>query len=330
MNGQIPTPAQQIKQIQMQPHLHAVLQEVQQAQMGNVKRQSLIKEIESLDAAKPRRLLVYISNIGNFNSQIVPPHIVPLADALAQMGKAENLDLMIHTLGGSGDTAEKIVAMCRNHCSGEFRVIIPNMAKSAGTLIALGADKIVMGHCSEVGPTDPQIRVAVSNKDQFVSAWTFIHARDELVKKVNEAIANSEPPDAFLQQLATIDSVFVAHCEQLMEFAKKVGRKWITARLVKKPMPLKEAEKEADAVIAFLSDVKEHISHGRLILAGELREHCEPTLQIEELEEVDPLWQKLWQLYVRYEVFFMQPNPPGMPHKSVVIETSQVSFTINA
>jgi membrane-bound ClpP family serine protease len=48
------------------------------------------------------------------------------------------------------------------------------MAKSAGTLIALGADKIVMGHCSEVGPTDPQIRVAVSNKEQSVSAWTLI------------------------------------------------------------------------------------------------------------------------------------------------------------
>jgi ClpP class serine protease len=91
---------------------------------------------------------------------------------------------MIHTFGGSGDTAEKIVEMCRNHCLSEFRVIIPNMAKSAGTLIALGADKIVMGHCSEVGPTDPQIRILVGNAPQMVSAWTFIHARDELAKKL--------------------------------------------------------------------------------------------------------------------------------------------------
>lgn len=326
MNGQPstpPTPAQQIKQIQLQTHLQSVLQE------GNKIRQQLIKEIESLDA-KPRRLLVYVGNMANFNSQIAPPHTVPLADALAQIGKTENLDLMIHTMGGSGDTAEKIVEMCRNHCSGEFRVIIPNMAKSAGTLIALGADKIVMGHCSEAGPIDPQIRIMVSNCPQQVSAWTFVHARDELVEKYKEAVSKKENPDAYLQQLATIDPVFVAHCGQLMEFAKKVGRKWITARLVKKPMPLQEAEKEADAVIDFLSDVKEHISHGRLILAGELSAHCEPTLQIEELEEINPLWQKLWQLYVRYEVFFMQPNPHGMPAKGVVIETTEVSFTINA
>ena len=156
--------------------------------------------------------------------------------------------------------------------------------------------------------------------------------RNELVIKVNEALAKSEPPDAFLQQLATIDSVFVAHCEQLMEFAKKVGRKWITARLVSQSIPSAEAEKNADAVIDFLSNVEEHISHGRLILAGELKRNCEPTLQIEELEEINPIWQKLWELYVRYEVFFLLPAPPGIPGlKSIIIETSDgVSFTINA
>lgn len=192
MNTIMPTQAQQMKQMQMQPHLQSILQEIQQAQHGNKCRQDLIKEIEMLDAEKPRRLLVYISNMANYNSQIQPAHTVPLTDALAQIGRTERLDLLIHTPGGSGETAEKIVEMCRNHCSGEFRVIIPNMAKSAGTLIALGADKIVMGHCSEVGPIDPQIRITVNNSPQQVSAWTFIHARDELVKKFNEAIAKGE------------------------------------------------------------------------------------------------------------------------------------------
>jgi len=103
-----------------------------------------------------------------------------------------------------------------------------------------------------------------------------------------------------------------------MEFAKRVGRKWITGRLVSQSIPQIEAEKQADAVIAFLSNVEEHISHGRLILAGELKKNCEPALQIEELEETNPLWQKLWHLYVRYEVFFILPNPPGIPLKSVV------------
>ena len=322
------TPAQE-KQNQIQAHLQSILAEVQQAQLGTTTRQKVIKEIESLDAAKPRRLLVYIGNIANPNSQIAPTHTVPLADSLAGIGKTQNLDLMIHTAGGSGEAAEKIVEMCRNHCSGELRVIIPNMAKSAGTLIALGADKIVMGHCSEVGPIDPQIRITVGNAPQWVSAWTFIHARDELVKKVDEAEAKGENPDAFLQQLATIDSVFVKHCEQLMKFAKSVGRKWIARRLMRKSISQEEAEAKADQIIVFLSNVEEHITHGRLILAGELKKNCEPTLQIEELEEINPTWQKLWNLYVRYEVYLMMPNPPMMPPKNVIIETANVSFTIN-
>lgn len=116
-----------------------------------------------------------------------------------------------------------------------------------------------------------------------------------------------------------------------MEFAKKVGRKWITARLMARGIPQPDAERSADAVIDFLSNVEEHITHGRLIMAGELKRNCEPTLQVEELEEINPLWQKIWQLYVRYEVFFMLPNPMGvMGGKGVVIETSDVTFAINS
>jgi membrane-bound ClpP family serine protease len=314
----------------LQAHLNAVLNELQQVQMGRERRQKLISEFQNIDKAKPRRLLAYIANISNPNSAIQPAHIVPFADALSGFGQAENLDLMIHTMGGSGDTAEKIVEMCRKHCAGEFRVIIPNMAKSAGTLIALGADKIVMGHCSEAGPIDPQIRQSVGNSLQNISAWTFIHTRDELQEKVNEAIAKGQDPSAYLQQLASIDPVFVKHCEQLMEFAEKVGRRWITGRLVKRNIAEDDAQQKAHDVIDFLSDVAQHISHGKLILAGELRAKCGETLDIEELEETQPAWQLLWELYVRCEVFLMFPNP-GMPPvpKAVLFETSEVSLTLN-
>lgn len=322
--------ANQEKQGRLQAHLNAVINELQQAQLGVERRKKLIRQIESIDPAKERRLVVYMANMANPNSMVNPMHIVPLADALAAIGTAENLDLLIHTPGGSGETAEKIVEMCRNHCTGEFRVIIPNMAKSAGTLISLGADKILMGHCSEVGPIDPQIRITVGNAPQLVSAWTFIHAREELTAKVNEAIAKNENPTAILQQLATIDSVFVKHCEQLMEFAKKVGRKWIAARLQAKGTEQADAESQADKVISFLSDVEEHILHGRLILAAEFQNNCQPPLEIEQLQEDNQLWQCLWELYVRCEVFLMMPNPgPVLVPKAVMIETADVSLTLN-
>lgn len=326
--------AAQEKNMRKQARLHELLFEFQQLQAGTPKRQEIIRKIENLDPAKPRRVLIYIANTTNPNSGIMPAHTVPIGDALADMDGQANLDLMIHTFGGSGEAAEKIVEMCRYRCSGEFRVIIPNMAKSAGTLIALGADKIIMGHCSEVGPIDPQIRMNAGNAPQMVSAWTFIHARDDLTNKVNETVAKGHNATALLQQLATIDSVFVKHCEQLMEFSQKVGGKWISDRLIKRGLDQQQASSNAEKVIAFLSNVEEHIVHGRLILARELRENCAPTLDIEELQEQNELWQLIWELYLRCEFFLMMPNAPmampGVPNKSVLIETSKVSFTLNS
>ena len=315
---------QQDKQAKLQAHLSRVLQELQEAQLGVQNRQELIRRIEALDSQTPRRLLLYVANTDHTGSALMHADVVPLGDALAAMGKVDNLDLMLHTFGGSGETAEKIVEMCRQHCKGEFRVIVPNVAKSAGTLIALGADKIIMGYCSELGPIDPQIHIVVGNVRQAVSAWTFIRTRDALEEKVKDAIAKGENPSAYLQQLAAIDPVFVTHCEQLMKFAKRLGRKWIAGRLTAQGQTQQQAEQLADKVIEFLSKVEEHITHGRLILARELIQHCKPPLDVIELPEDDTLWQHLWELYVRCEVF-LKLQPP----KAKLIETTDVSFNVS-
>jgi len=309
------------KQVKRQAHLSRVLQELQQAQQGTQNRQQIIRDIEQRTS---RRMLVYVANIDHRASFLNPDDVVPLGDALSQMGKVDNLDLILHTPGGSGETAEKVVEVCRKHCRGEFRVIVPNMAKSAGTLIALGADTIVMGYCSELGPIDPQIQVVVGNQRQTVSAWTFIRTRDVLEEKVNEAIAKGANPSAYLQQLAAIDPVFVTHCEQLMRFAERLGHKWIAGRAVEEGKPQEEAEQLADKVIRFLSNVEEHITHGRLISARELARHCVPPLHIIELSEEDEFWQLLWELYVRCEVFLKLPPP-----KAKLIESADVSISLS-
>src|SRR5713226_451339 len=176
----------------LQTHLSRVLQEMQEAAQGRISRQELIRRIEAQDQNVKRRLIVYVANTENPNSALSPADIVPLGDALASVGKVDNLDLLLHTTGGSGDVAEKFVEMCRRYFPHNFRVIVPNMAKSAGTLIALGADSIVMGYCSELGPIDPQIVIVVGNKPQLVSAWTFIRARDQLQEKTQKALAAGE------------------------------------------------------------------------------------------------------------------------------------------
>ena len=67
------------------------------------------------------------------------------------------LYLLLHTSGGKVEPAYLISKCCRKSTSNKFVVAVPRLAKSAGTLLALGADEIHMGIISELGPIDPQI-----------------------------------------------------------------------------------------------------------------------------------------------------------------------------
>ncbi len=61
-----------------------------------------------------------------------------------------------------------------------FRIIVPDMAKSAGTLMTFGADQILMSDTSELGPIDPQIpHVGASDELRRLSVLTYIKADEE-------------------------------------------------------------------------------------------------------------------------------------------------------
>ena len=82
-----------------------------------------------------------------------------LEDVLrAALGQEDELVLMINSPGGDLLAAERIVNICRSHsANGQYAVIVPKMAKSAATMISLGAREIMMSQTSELGPIDPQI-----------------------------------------------------------------------------------------------------------------------------------------------------------------------------
>jgi hypothetical protein len=69
------------------------------------------------------------------------------------------LDLILHSPGGSPEAAEQIVEYLRTQYD-YIRCFVPLQAKSAATMIALACDEIVMGHHSELGPIDPQVVLA--------------------------------------------------------------------------------------------------------------------------------------------------------------------------
>lgn len=116
-------------------------------------RQTMIRAIEKQTG---RVLLCFI---GGAEAQIHRDDTGPFVDLLHNVHQGYRVDLMLHTVGGDIDMAEKLIRMVQARVGqdGDIRVIVPEFAKSAGTLMALGANSILMSSdVSELGPIDPQ------------------------------------------------------------------------------------------------------------------------------------------------------------------------------
>ncbi|MBU4272204.1 MAG: hypothetical protein KKE86_08940 [Planctomycetes bacterium] len=70
--------------------------------------------------------------------------------------KGQPIALLIDSNGGLARPAYELAMLLRRHCGG-FTAVIPRHAKSAATILALGADKIIMNDHAELGPLDVQI-----------------------------------------------------------------------------------------------------------------------------------------------------------------------------
>ena len=73
-----------------------------------------------------------------------------------QMDCTKGLTLLLHTPGGEMRAVQPIVEYLHSKFD-SMEAIVPTYAMSAGTVISLAADYIIMGKHSQLGPIDPQM-----------------------------------------------------------------------------------------------------------------------------------------------------------------------------
>jgi ClpP class serine protease len=78
-------------------------------------------------------------------------------NAIHGLDRSKGLDLLLHTPGGDIAATESIVDYLRSMFDTNIRAIVPQLAMSAGTMIACACKSVVMGKHSSLGPIDPQI-----------------------------------------------------------------------------------------------------------------------------------------------------------------------------
>jgi hypothetical protein len=90
----------------------------------------------------------------------------------------KKIALLVHSSGGYADCAYRLARLFVKRCGG-FHVVIPSLAKSAATLLSLGADSIMLGADAELGPIDAQFE-DYDNEETQVSALDTVQAVDQL------------------------------------------------------------------------------------------------------------------------------------------------------
>jgi hypothetical protein len=119
--------------------------------------QTLIADLEEV---RHNRVLLYVSqDRGRFPHLLQEDDVLPLAEALWRIGPVDRIDLVLATGGGSVSVAQTICHLLRAYAS-QVNVLIPYKARSAGTLLCLGAQEIVMGPAAQMSPIDPLLQHA--------------------------------------------------------------------------------------------------------------------------------------------------------------------------
>jgi hypothetical protein len=279
-------------------------------------RQTRVELIQNIQELRGSRLLVYFTGDRRpFGSQIaedaVRPlykHLLGLAEEAAQHKK---IDLFLYSRGGDVSVPWRVVTMIREFCD-EFCVLIPYKAHSAATMIALGADRIVMSKKAELSPIDPTLVRAVIGEATVPPPEISVEDVSSYIAFMRER-ANINDQSA----LAQVVSQLASHLTPLT--LGSVNRQYSHIRLVARKLLTSRKEKiEEDRISTIIDALTEKMySHGHAIgrkEAGEL------GLPVDKPE--DALENLMWALYQEYEAM-LRLNEPIDPEELLISRNTE-------
>jgi hypothetical protein len=237
----------------------------------DVTRRKYLKRVSEITG---RNTIAYYSGFLN-NANIEETNITDMdkngfMTVINKLDRSKGLDLFLHTPGGDLAATESLVEYLHSMFGNNIRAVIPQIAMSAGSMIACACNSIVMGKQSSIGPIDPQMR--------GIPASGVI----EEFKRAKAEIAN-DPKCIPLWQviIGKYHPTFIGECEKAIEWSKEIVTKWLKSNMLEND---NDREKTANNIVDYLSDHNEMKAHARHIGIDD----CERSgLRIERLETLD-------------------------------------------
>lgn len=171
--------------------------------------------------------------------------------------RGKGLDLLLHTPGGEITATESIVHYLRQMFGTDINVIIPQIAMSAGTMIACASKKIYMGKQSNIGPIDPQFNGIPAHG-----------VLDEFSRAIDEIRKNPASIPIWQAVINKYHPTFVGECENAIELSSDIVEEWLITGMFEGD---KDASAKAKKIVEKLNNHKDTKAHGRHIHLDQAR-----------------------------------------------------------
>ncbi|MFC1566214.1 S49 family peptidase [bacterium] len=254
------------------PSWNEVLKEMQDSKRSDALDFVRRKYLKKLNEKTGRNVITYYSGWlqkrGISNVDINDDDKNGFMNAIHNLDRSKGADIILHTPGGDLTATESIVHYLRKMFDNDIRAIIPQLAMSAGTMIACSCKEIVMGKQSNIGPIDPQFGGIPAHGviEEFNRALEEIKKSPESIPIWQVIIGKYHP-------------TFIGECEKAMSLSGKIVENWLKTNMFKLD---KDCDKKASDIVMKLSDHIETKTHARHIHTDEAKEI---GLKIVDLEE---------------------------------------------
>lgn len=253
-------------------------------------RDTFVAQLNAISALRGgRNVILYGSawlqkpGAPQFQLQITSEDINGFMSIMFGMDWGRHATLILHTPGGVTNATETLVAYLHSKFT-DIEVIVPAYAMSAGTMISLAANRVVMGRQSQLGPIDPQLPFS----GRMVSAQAIL---TQFAAAKTEIVADTRAAHAWAPALQSLGPALLHEAQMASDYSEDMVRKWLEARMF---AGTPRAKARARATAHYFNSANSHKSHGRRIDRVEARAH---GVTVEDLEESQPLQEAVLTAY---------------------------------
>jgi Serine dehydrogenase proteinase len=209
-----------------------------------MRRADRIECLSALEKARGSRVLAWFladrethpPSLPGFSIQMSNEAQLLLRDLLARIGRVPRLDLVIYTRGGGIESVWPTVNMLRDHCE-SLSVLVPFRAHSAGTLLALGADQVVMSDSAELSPIDPTTgnqfnpRDPANQANQYGISVEDVMAYFQLAKSVAGIDDEAHKTDVLTQLTNNVHPLALGNVQRVYMLIRRLAKRLLALHL---------------------------------------------------------------------------------------------------